>query len=103
MAPLVYINASEFIETLKQQGLVIVSAKEFQANNEIERNRLMRRKSLALSEIVNANLLPLKTVKGVNDWIISGKIKEGEWYQETSGYKRVMVLTQAIKRLGYGE
>lgn len=98
-----YIDANEFMETLLAKGLVIVSVKELEASKAIDRNRLMRRKSLSLSEIVRANLLPLKTAKGVNDWIISGKIKEGEWYQEASGYKRVMVLTAAIKRLGYGE
>lgn len=103
MQPATYIDANDFIETLKAQGLVIVSAKEFEANKDIERNRLMRRKSLSLSEIVKAKLLPLQTVKGVRGWILSGKIKENEYYQEASGYKRVMVLTSAIKRLGYGE
>ncbi len=103
MKPSTYIDANEFMETLLAKGLVIVSAKEFQASKEIERNRLMRRKALSLSEIVRANLLPLKTVKGVNDWIAKGKIKPGETYQESTGYKRVMVLTAAIKRLGYDE
>jgi hypothetical protein len=45
-------------------------------------------------------LLPLKTTKGVNDWIIAGKIKATEWYQEQE-YKRIMIATEAIKRLGY--
>jgi hypothetical protein len=35
----------------------------------------MKRKALSLSEIVEHRLLPLKTTKGVNDWIIAGKIK----------------------------
>lgn len=103
MATPIYIDANEFMETLLAKGLVIVSAKDLVANKEIDRNRLMRRKALSLSEIVRAELLPLKTVKGVMDWIHSGKIKPGEWYQEKSGYKRVMVLTAAIKRLGYAE
>lgn len=103
MKPGTYIDANEFIETLLAKGLVIVSAKEFEAGKDIERRKLMRRKSLSLSEIVKAKLLPLETVKGVNDWIISGKIKEGEWYKESGGYKKVMVLTAAIKRLGYDE
>lgn len=103
MKPSTYIDANEFMETLLAKGLVIVSVKEFEAGKEIERRKMMRRKSLSLSEIVKAKLLPLKTAKGVNDWILSGKIKEGEWYQEASGYKRVMVLTSAIKRLGYDE
>jgi len=103
MKPATYIDANEFMETLLAKGLVIVSAKEFEAGKEIERRKLMRRKSLSLSEIVKAKLLPLSTVKGVNGWILSGKIKDGEWYKEASGYKKVMVLTAAIKRLGYDE
>jgi hypothetical protein len=63
-----YIDANEFIETLLAKGLVIVSVKELQASKEIDCNRLMRRKSVSLSEIVRANLLPLKTVKGVMGW-----------------------------------
>jgi hypothetical protein len=37
----------------------------------------MKRKALSLSEIVEHRLLPLK-LKGVNDWIIAGKIKPNE-------------------------
>ncbi|MCG9792511.1 hypothetical protein [Flavobacterium algicola] len=96
-----YINATEFLETLKDRGLVIVSAKDFEASKEIQRKRLMKRKSLSLVEIVGCSLLPLTSKKGVNDWILSGKIKEDEWYQEQTGRKRVMILTKAIKRLGY--
>jgi hypothetical protein len=97
----VYINASEFIEQLQSKGLVIVSVKDFEAGKEIARRKLMRRKALTLSEIANNGLLPVKTKKGVNDWIISGKIKEYETYTEGTGKKRVMVLTSAIIRLGY--
>jgi hypothetical protein len=38
----------------------------------------MKRKALSLSEIVEHRLLPPKTTKGVNDWIIAGKIKATE-------------------------
>jgi hypothetical protein len=85
----------------KDRGLVIVSVKEFEAGKEIIRKKLMKRKALSLSEIVEHRLLPLKTTKGVNDWIIAGKIKATEWYQEQEGYKRIMIATEAIKRLGY--
>lgn len=103
MAVINYIDTNEFMRELKSKGLIIVSAAEFEMGKEIERRKLMRRKSLTLAEIVKANLLPVKTVKGVNDWIISGKIKADEWYRESSGYKRIMVATSAIKRLGYGD
>lgn len=98
-----YINAIEFIETLKLHGLVIVSVKEFEAGKDMVRKKLLRRRSLSLKEIADNNLLPLSNKKTVNDWILSGKIKPDETYREETGKKRVMVLTSAIKRLGYGE
>jgi len=96
-----YINASEFIEKLKSHGLVIVSIKEYEAAKDMLRKRLMRRKALSLKEIADNKLLPVGNKKTVNNWILSGKIKADEWYQEQTGQKRVMVLTSAIRRMGY--
>lgn len=96
-----YINASEFIETLQARGLVIVSAAEFELNNNLLRHRYMKRKSLSLSEIVSAKLLPLKSTKAISDWIEKGKIKPEETYREKTGQQKVMILTSAIRRLGY--
>ncbi|SHG28508.1 hypothetical protein [Flavobacterium johnsoniae] len=101
MSVIQYINANEFIEQLKSKGLVIVSINEYESAKEIKRKKLMKRKALSLAEIAENNLLPVTTKKGVNDWIISGKIKPEETYRENSGKGRVMVLTCAIKRLGY--
>ncbi|WP_119792077.1 hypothetical protein [Flavobacterium anhuiense] len=101
MSTVKYINASEFMEMLQVRGLVIVSIDEYEAVKEVKRKKLMKRKALSLSEIADNNLLPVSSKKGVNDWIISGKIKPDETYREESGKKRVMVLTSAIKRLGY--
>jgi len=101
MAAPVYINASEFIDQLQSKGLVIVSVKDFEAGKEITRRKLMRRKALTLQEIASNGLLPIKTKKGVNDWILSGKIRKEETYIEAGPKKRVMVLTSAIIRLGY--
>lgn len=101
MSTVKYINASEFIEMLQVRGLVIVSVDEYEAVKEMKRKKLMKRKALSLSEIAENNLLPVSSKKGVNDWILSGKIKPDETYREEAGKKRVMVLTSAIKRLGY--
>lgn len=101
MAAINYINATEFIETLKAQGLVIVSSHEYEATKDLTRKRLMRRKALSLKEIADHRLLPVKDKKTVKDWILNGKIKPAESYQEQSGRKRIMVLTLAIRRLGY--
>lgn len=96
-----YISASEFMAMLKDEGLVIVSLADLQLASSDLQKKLMKRKSLSLTEIVNAKLLPLKSSKGITDWIKSGRIKEGEWYQESSGKKRIMILTLAITRLGW--
>ena len=101
MAAINYINANYFIETLKSHGLVIVSIREFETGKDLVRKRLMRRKALMLKEIADHRLLPVKDKKTVKDWIINGKIKPTETYQEAAGRKRVMVLTIAIRRLGY--
>lgn len=101
MSNIKYINANEFIEMLKLQGLVIVSASEFEASNQLRRKKLMKRKSLSLSEIVKAGIFPIKTTKSLLHWIENEKIKPGEWYQEQEGRKRMMISTEAIKRLGY--
>ena len=96
-----YIDANEFIDALTSRGLVIVSIQEFEAGKDLVRKRLMRRKALTLKEIADHALLPVKDKKTVNDWIINGKIKPAETYREATGKKRVMVLTIAIRRLGY--
>lgn len=98
----VYISADEFIETLRQRGLCIVSVKEFEAGKDFGRRRLMKRNVVTLAEIVSNNLLPLTTKKGVEGWISSGKIKPEEVIRESGGKKRILVLTSAITRLGYG-
>jgi hypothetical protein len=100
MKPNTYINAAEFLETLKNKGLVIVSAAEFEAGNEFLRAQLMRRKDLSLKEISDSGLLGKKHKRTIQRWIDCGKIKTGEWHREDSG--KVKVLTVAIKRLGYG-
>lgn len=101
MANPIYISAVEFIESLKSQGLVIVSLHEYEASKDLTRKRLMRRKALSLKEIADHKLLPVKSKKTVSDWILNGKIKPTETYREKNGQQRVMVLTSAIIRLGY--
>lgn len=97
----IYINANDFIESLQLKGLIIVSAREYEATKDIDRRRAMKKKSLSLKEIVDYKLLPVKSKKGVENWITLGKIKPDETYRETGGKKRIMILTSAIRRLGY--
>jgi hypothetical protein len=97
----VYINANDFIESLHSKGLIIVSAREFEASKDIDRRRIMKKKSLTLKEIVDFKLLGLKSKKGVESWINRGKIKPDETLREATGKRRILVLTSAIRRLGY--
>lgn len=98
-----FIDVNEFMEMLKANSLIIVSASEFEASKQIQRRKLIKRKSLSISEIVKAGFFQIKNSKTLIDWCQSGKIKENEWYQETTGKKKVMILTSAIKRLGCDE
>lgn len=97
----IYINADEFLESLKLKGLVIVSAREYEATKDIDRRRMMKKKALTLKEIVDFKLLPVRSKKGVESWIHRGKIKPDEVIRESTGKQRFLVLTSAIRRLGY--
>jgi hypothetical protein len=54
---------------------VIVSVKEFEAGKEIIRKKLMKRKALSLSEIVEHRLLPPKTTKELMTGLLPVKLK----------------------------
>lgn len=97
------VDVNEFMEMLKANDLLIVSAGEFQLNKNIKKHNLMKRKALSCAEIVSAQLLPLTTNKSIIDWINNGKIKSNEWYKEKTGRHKIMIMTSAIKRLGYAE
>jgi hypothetical protein len=101
MAATKLVDVNDFMSVLQERGLLIVSAAEFEAGKMTARKKLIRKKALSLSEIVKNNFLPVRTTKVLADWIASGKIKSTEWYQEQNGHKKIMILTSAVKRLGY--
>lgn len=103
MAKETFINANEFITMLESRGLVIISKVDFELGKQIARKNILKRNSLTLKEIVDHELLPLKSKKGVNDWIENGTIKEGEVIRNIGNKNMIRVLTSAIKRLGYAE
>lgn len=94
-----YISATEFIETLKQQGLVIVSMSEHEAAKDYAQKRALKKKSLSTKEISDLELLGKINKRTIQHWIASGKIKTNEWYPESGPLKRIMILTAAVKRL----
>jgi len=95
------VDVNDFMNALQERGLLIVSAAEFEVGKNLKRKRLMKRKALSLKEIIDHNLLPIKSKEGLNKWVRNGKIKPDETYVESEGMKRIMILTSAIKRLGY--
>jgi hypothetical protein len=94
------IEVDVFIEFLKKENLIIVSATEFELNNVLIRKKLLKKKALSLKEIIEGKFFPIKDTKTLIDWIERGKILKTEWYQEQNGRKRIMILTQALTRLG---
>ena len=97
------INVSEFMDHLKANDLVIVSRKDLLLHTvtkrELLRKDLLKRKWLTLREIIEAELLPLKTKQGIRDWITSGKIKAAEVMKNSQG--SLLISFSAIERLGY--
>ena len=99
MAAPTLISAFEFMDMLKSNGLIIVSMADHEAAKEYAQKRAMKKISLCCKEIADLELLGKIHRRTVQQWIKTGKIKEGEWYPETGPKKRIMVLTAAIKRL----
>lgn len=95
------IKVADLVKYLEDNDLLIVSASEFQANKEIELNalraRLLRKKALCVSDIVKAKLLPYTSSQGVRHWIEKKLKKDVHYYQEVSGKKRIMILTDVVK------
>lgn len=106
------INANDFMDAfvsrLKAEGLVLASASELEAAKQLrlrERQRvLMRRKAISFADAVDAQLVSVKTRSGLVEWVKSGKLTEMvDCYQEPKGKKQWMILTAAVRRLGYTE
>ena len=101
-----FIDISEFMERLKAEGLVIVRADEIGMTAEFKlmdfRRRMMKRRALSFSDVLKTGLLPVKTATGLGTWVRQ-HLKEDEYYQETKGKKCRMIMTSAIRRLGFYE
>lgn len=91
------VSVSDLMHYLQENNLVIVHVGEIEAKKEIKRQQLLRQKALSPAQIVGAEFFSCKNTKTIIDWIISGKIKDGEWYKKQNNH--YMILTIAIKRL----
>ena len=74
------INASDFIDLLKKEGLVIVSKSFLESNSEKsliqKRLDLLAKKSLTIKELLDLQLLPVKSKQAIRKWIEKGTIKK---------------------------
>jgi hypothetical protein len=97
------IKASEFAKYLKNEGLVIVSKSELERISGIriaqKRNDLLKRTFLTLREILSLDLLPVKSKTTLERWIQNGTFLKSEVSKNDK--EQTIVLTSALKRLGY--
>lgn len=74
-----FVNISDFMNHLKQNDLVIVSRQELLEQEHIKvaliRDRIERKRWLTIKEIVDAELLPVRTKQAVLQWIKTERIK----------------------------
>lgn len=100
MSAVQYINVADFMQHLKDNNLVIVAKGDVELNNDILRANLLKRKSLSLTEIVNAQFFPVKDSESLRRWCLNGKFPEGSFFQLSNG--KYKVLTSQIKKMIYG-
>lgn len=100
-----YINAAEFVQHLKAEGLVLVNASELAELKMLElqdkRRRYLRQPALTFKQILDAKLLPVTSKKGIESMIDRGNIKQDEVLRPKGGTRKI--LTSALKRLGITE
>lgn len=99
MSTVTYIDANDFIETLKSKGLVIVSMAEHEVAKDYAQKMALKKTSLSCKEIADLELLGKVNKKTIQRWIENGKIKDNEWYNESNGCNKIMILSSAVKRL----
>lgn len=99
------IKASDFMKQLKNEGLVIVSIAELQkiSNIEIHRKRkdLLSKKLLTIREVLELELLPVKTRTTIERWINEGVFLKTEVSRNNKN--QIVILKKALNRLGYVE
>lgn|SRR5690606_1313961 len=104
MQPIKVIPVTEFLQQLKDNGLVIGRAEDFVGNLEfdlqVKRANLRSAKWATLSEILAAKILNINSKRSLNRWIEDGIIRPGEWVK-CPKKNQIMILTSALTRMGY--
>ncbi|WKW47289.1 DUF1811 family protein [Myroides sp. JBRI-B21084] len=98
------VAVNDFLNHLKENGLVIGKASEFVGNLEfdlqVKRNQLKKQKAVTFKQVLDAKILPVKSKTALEYWIEKGKFKPGETYK-CAKTNRIMILTSALVRLNY--
>ena len=93
------IEIESFMAHLKREGLVIVPKDDFMADAKIRglQKKYLKRKSLTIQEILNAEFWSVTSRNSVVNWIKNGTIRPNEHYKSSAGV--VMIQTTAVIRL----
>ena len=98
------ISIKKLMDHFKKNDLVIVPKNlVYQAKIDaaklvyVQEHLMGRKKSLTLREIAINRLLGVTSKQTITNWINDGKIKDGEWFVDRKGVKKV--LTIAVLRL----
>lgn len=104
MAAINVVAVTDFLNHLKENGLVLGKAEEFIGNLEfdlqVKRANLRKKKAVTLKEILDAKIIKQTSKRTLNRWIENGTIREPETYK-CAKTNQIMIMTEALKRLGY--
>jgi len=100
------IKIPDLVDFLKSEGLVLVNREEAEnlaiyqeSKKEGLRRKLLRKKTLRLSEIAEAGFFGVGTKKGVQH-IVKNHLSEAEYFKSGSGVRApILVLTSAVVRI----
>lgn len=95
------VRVSDFMQYLRENNLVIVAQGELQANAEIQRAQLLRKKCLSLNEVLQGRFFNVKSAETLRRWCVAGKFGNDGCYQLENGQFRI--LSAAIKKIVYGD
>jgi len=101
------INISQFVNHLKQEGLIIVSREDYEQKinfNEVRlvqlQKKLLSKENLTIKQIVKGQLLPVKTRQSINNWIDKGVFADDEVFKSKDGSIRiVMCVVNRIRKI----
>lgn len=96
------LDPAAFTAYLRSEGLVIVALADMELIHSARLNKMrmayLAKTALTFKQIIDAELLPVKSKQGIESWIERGQIKPGEVMKSTNGTRKILV--SALKRLG---